>query len=230
MTAGKPIIGYIRVSTTKQGKSGLGLEAQQKALRDYARASGGRILTTYREVESGRKDDRPELERAVNHAKRSNATLVIAKLDRLARSVYVVSGLMESGVDFAACDNPHANRLTIHILAAVAESEAAAISQRTKDALAAAKRRGVKLGASRPECRNLTQRARKRGAKAAGEKVSRLAHDYYADLAPALHELRSDGLTQQQIADWLNDSGQTTRRGKPFSQVSVKRILDRFEN
>jgi DNA invertase Pin-like site-specific DNA recombinase len=133
------IISYYRVSTRKQGDSGLGLEGQQSAVEAYAKATGGRIVATYREVESGKLAERPELNRALAHAKRSKATLVVAKLDRLARNVAFLSTMMRAGVDFIACDNPNANKLTVHILAAVAEDEAERISARTKAALQAAK-------------------------------------------------------------------------------------------
>src|SRR5438132_7814327 len=115
---------YRRVSTREQGNSGLGLEAQQAATEAYARQNGATIIGTYTEVETGTSSDRPELKRAIAHAKRSKATLVISKLDRLARNVAFTSALMESGVNFICCDNPHANKLTIHILAAIAEHEA----------------------------------------------------------------------------------------------------------
>jgi len=229
MTEGKSIIGYYRVSTKRQGESGLGLEGQREALRRYETESGGRILQTYKEVESGKRhENRPELARAIAHARRSGATLVIAKLDRLARNVHFVSGLMESKVDFVCCDNPHANKFTIHILAAVAEKEAEDISQRTKAALAAYKARGSRLGASRPECRNLTDEGRRRGARAAGETAKRLADASYADLAPDMIEWRRSGMTQQAIADRLNGEGQTTRRGRPWNRVQVMRVLQRF--
>ena len=133
------IIAYYRVSTKQQGESGLGLEGQVATVAAYARGQGAAILRAYREVESGKRADRPELAKALAHARRSRATLVIAKLDRLARNVHFLSGLMESNVDFIACDNPHANKLTIHILAAVAEDEAKRISERTRAALAAYK-------------------------------------------------------------------------------------------
>ncbi len=116
-------IAYLRVSTQKQGDSGLGLEAQESAIARYA--ANGTVLATFREVESGKRSDRPELRKALDMAKRTGATLVIAKLDRLARNVHFISGLMDSGVEFVACDNPTANRLTLHILAAMAEHEGA---------------------------------------------------------------------------------------------------------
>jgi DNA invertase Pin-like site-specific DNA recombinase len=195
-------------------------------------------------------ENRPELIKAIARAQRSKAVLVIAKLDRLARSVYVTAALHKAGVDFICCDNPHANRLTIQILAAVAENEAQMISQRTRDALAAYKagRRvskrirtmypaGVpkdvikatagKLGASLPQCRNLTQAARELGAKAAAAAHRARADEAYADLLPEMRQWRSVGLSLQQIADRLNASGQTTRRQMPWNAMQVKRVLDR---
>jgi DNA invertase Pin-like site-specific DNA recombinase len=141
------IIGYVRVSTQRQGKSGLGLEAQLAAINNYASRNGAEVIAVYQEVESGKISDRPELAKALAHARRAKATLVVAKLDRLARSVAFVSQIMDSGAEFIAVDNPFATRLTLHILAAVAEHEAAMISVRTKAALQATKARGVRLGA-----------------------------------------------------------------------------------
>src|SRR5215213_4230202 len=139
---------YLRVSTDRQGRSGLGLEARRVAVASYL-AGHGRIVAEVLEVESGRRNDRPELERALALCRAHRATLLVAKLDRLARNVAFVSRLMESGVEFMAADFPQANRLTIHILAAVAEHEARMISDRTRAALAAAKVRGVVLGGFR---------------------------------------------------------------------------------
>jgi DNA invertase Pin-like site-specific DNA recombinase len=219
------VVGYLRVSTDKQGRNGLGMEAQRAALYQYASQTGATILRIYVEVESGRRPDRPELTKALAHAKRSRATLEVAKLDRLSRNVAFLAAVMDSGADFVACDNPHANRLTLHILAAVAEAEALAISQRTKAALAAAKARGVLLGASNPKCRKLDHDARKRGAKRAGEVVAAQAREAYADLVPLVTQLRSMGLSQAAIADKLNEQGHTTRTGRPFSQPHVRRVL-----
>ena len=139
-------VAYIRVSTAKQGASGLGLAAQRKAVETHVRAVRGDILREYQEVESGGKNARPALHEALAYAKATGATLVIAKLDRLSRSVSFISDLMDSGVDFVACDFPDANRLTLHIMAAVAEHERDAISLRTKAALAAARQRAEERG------------------------------------------------------------------------------------
>lgn len=225
----KQIVGYVRVSTAGQGASGLGLEAQQAAIDAYAAAHAATVVRVYVEIESGRKIDRPELAKALAHAKRSRATLVVAKLDRLARNVAFLSRIMEAKADFVACDNPAANKLTLHILAAVAEAEAEAISARTKAALAAYKARGGKLGGALRQCRNLTQEARERGAKAAAVAIRAKAGEAYSDLMPIIGELRDKGLTQQAIADELNRLGHTTRRAKPWNQTQVGRVLQRIE-
>ncbi len=228
MTSMRNLIAYYRVSSKRQGRSGLGLEAQQAAVAEYARQHGAKVLAGYTEVESGKRSDRPELAKAIAHAKRARATLVVAKLDRLARNVAFTSKLMDSGVDFVCCDNPHANRLTIHILAAVAEDEARRISERTKSALAAAKRRGTKLGGSNPNCRNLTKAARKRGAKAGGLAVKQLADEAYEDMRDFFAQMRP-ALSYQQIATVLNLRGELTRRGKPWTDVAVMRACKRLE-
>jgi DNA invertase Pin-like site-specific DNA recombinase len=226
------IIAYYRVSTKRQEESGLGLEGQKAAVEGFAQANRAVIVASYVEVESGRKADRPKLALALAHAKRSKATLVVAKLDRLARNVAFLSAIMDSGVDFIACDNPHANRLTIHILAAVAEDEARRISDRTKAALAAAKARGAKLGSARPghwkgrEERRLAGSVA--GAAAAADLHRKAASEAYTDLSPIIAELRGKGCTQLQIAAELNKLGHTTRRGKSWNHVQVGRLLQRM--
>ncbi len=224
------VIGYLRVSTKGQGESGLGIEAQRLAVEAYAKQNGATLIVAYVEVESGKLADRPELAKALAHARRSKATLIVAKLDRLARNVAFLSTLMDSRVPFVACDNPHANRLTLHILAAVAEAEAVAISQRTKAALAAYKARGGKLGGQLPQCRNLSQEARLKGARRAGLAVSKAAAEAYADLRPIMAELRGKGLPLHAIAMKLNQDGHTTRRGRPWNPVQVGRVLQRFNS
>jgi DNA invertase Pin-like site-specific DNA recombinase len=191
---------------------------------------GCELLATYTEVETGAKDrlgNRPELRKAIAHAKRCKATLVVAKLDRLARSVAVTSMLHQSGVDSVCVDNPSANRLTVQILSAVAEAEARAISERTKAALAAYKARGDCLGASLPQCRNLTQEGRLRGAKKATETHRRNAAEAYADVAEEMRLLRASGKSLRGIARILNCDGHTTRRGKPWNPMQVQRVLTR---
>jgi DNA invertase Pin-like site-specific DNA recombinase len=225
------IIAYYRVSTKQQGDSGLGLDAQKATVEAHAKNAGARILASYREVESGKLAERPELARALAHARRSKATLVVAKLDRLARNVAFLSALMRSGVDFVCCDNPHANKLTIHILAAVAEDEAERISARTKAALQAAKARGVKLGSARPDHWKGREKARlaglARGRVVAAKVHSRAAVEAYADLAPLMKNWRAEGLTLETIADRLNADGHTTRRGRPWNPVQVARVVGR---
>lgn len=221
------IIGYLRVSTKGQGESGLGIEAQRAAVEAHAKSQGATVAAWYTEVESGKRSERPELVRALAHARRSKATLVVAKLDRLARNVAFLSALMESKVGFIACDNPHANRLTLHILAAVAEAEALAISQRTKDALAAAKARGVKLGGSLPQCRNLTAEAIAKGRENSIKARAKAAVEDVADLKPLMVEMRAKGHTLQAIANELNRQDLKTRRQKPWNAVQVMRVLKR---
>jgi DNA invertase Pin-like site-specific DNA recombinase len=227
------IVAYYRVSTSRQGKSGLGLEGQREAVQRYASGVGATIIAEYTEVESGKRSDRKELLRAIPHAKRSNAVLVVAKLDRLSRNVAFLSALMDSGIEFVCCDNPHANRLTIHILAAVAEQEAVAISERTKAALAAAKARGVLLGSARPGHWDGREEARKSGmAKASAEGVRMIveaANAAYTDLYGLVMGLRGEGLTLRAIAERLNAMGHTTRRGKPWQATQVMLVLRRAE-
>ncbi len=218
----KPLVAYYRVSTQRQARSGLGLEAQQAAVAEHTRHTGAQLLAEYVETESGKKCQRPELERAIAHAKRTGATLVVAKLDRLARNVAFTAALMESGVDFLCCDNPSANRLTIHILAAVAEDEARRISERTKAALAAAKARGVKLGASNPRCRNLTPEARRRGTRASS-KTSRERASIDPAIRAVIAELQPH-LGNTHIAEVLNQRGYRTARGNRWTDVAVRRV------
>lgn len=221
------IVAYIRVSTKRQGRSGLGLEAQEEALRVYQQERGCRVLATYREVETGKSADRPELARAIAHAKRSGATLVVAKLDRLSRNAGFLLTLQASGLPMVFLDLPGANEFTVGVMALVAQHEAKLISERTTAALAAYKRRGGLLGAALPQCRNLTDKARRRGNRAAGKAIADGARQAYADLLPTMQEWRQSGLSQQAIAARLNDEGQTTRRGKPWNQVQVMRVLER---
>jgi DNA invertase Pin-like site-specific DNA recombinase len=205
-------VAYYRVSTARQGASGLGLDAQRHAVAEHTRA--GEVVAEYTEVESGKRNDRPQLARAIAEAKRQKAVLVIAKLDRLARNVAFVSALMETkGLEFIACDYPQANRLTVHIMAAVAEHEAEAISARTKAALAAAKARGVKLGGDAASAARGTEAW---VAQAAARK---------ANVAPIVAEIRASGITTLQgIAEALNSRGIKTPRGGLWSAKQVSRV------
>ena len=220
MATGKHIA-YYRVSTNRQGESGLGLEAQRKSVMDFLNGGQWSLVEEYTEVESGKRADRPELAKALAACRLHKATLTIAKLDRLARNVAFTSNLMEAGVEFVAVDFPQANRLTIHILAAVAEHEASAISARTKAALAAAKARGVKLG--NPD--NLTDDAREKGRQAAQRARQEAARKRAADVKPAIAGARLRGAkTLAQIAGYLNRAGITAPRGGKWTPTQVARV------
>ncbi|HYV36910.1 MAG TPA: recombinase family protein [Gemmataceae bacterium] len=224
------IIAYYRVSTKQQGESGLGLEAQEAAVQSYAKQGGARIKASYVEVESGKLADRPELAKALAHARRSKAALVVAKLDRLSRNVAFLSSVMESGCEFAAADMPSANRFMLHVMAAVAEHEAKAISDRTKAALAAAKARGTLLGSSRPGHWDGKEEARLAGLEKARGVSGKVRHESaahaYTDLQPTVAALKSEGLSLRAIAERLNTDGHTTRRGRPWNPVQVARVLE----
>ena len=223
------LIAYYRVSTAKQARSGLGLESQEETVTRFADAHNATVLKSYVEVETGKSAERPELGKALAHARRSRSTLVIAKLDRLARNVHFLSGLMEAGVKFMACDQPSANDLTLHVLAAVAQDEAKRISERTTAALAAFKARGGKLGASRLECRNLSTEARQLGPPAAGRIARQQADEAYVDLFPVIQDLRDQGMSLRAIAKHLDDEGYETRRGCRWNHVQVRAVLRRYD-
>jgi len=223
MTTGN-FIAYFRVSTDRQGQSGLGLEAQRKAVMDYLNGGNWKLVAEYTEVESGKRNDRPELADALDACRRQKAKLVIAKIDRLARNVHFISGLMESGVDFVAADMPEANKLTVHIMAAMAEYEREQISDRTKKALAAAKARGKKLGWSMPSRRQEQLEASRQGVK------STIAHaDRFAEnTLPIIREIQAAGITTLQgVAEALNARGVRTARSKKWFPATVKNILSR---
>src|SRR3954464_14612171 len=214
-------VAYYRVSTDKQGRSGLGLEAQREAVQAYLNGGSWTLAAAVTEVESGRRNDRPELDRALGLCRLYGATLIVAKLDRLAGNVAFISKLMESGVDFVAVDLPQATRFTIHILAAVAEHEREMISQRTKAALDAAKARGVKLGPPANLSNQLGGRAK--GSATMAAKAAKRA----ADLLPLILPMRAGGASLRQIADGLNRCSVPAPRGGDWSAVAVKRILER---
>jgi DNA invertase Pin-like site-specific DNA recombinase len=217
-------VAYYRVSTARQGRSGLGLEAQRDAVRNYLNGGAWKLLAEFTEVESGRRSDRPQLAAALAACRVQNATLIIAKLDRLARSVAFTSSLMEAGVMFEAVDLPQANSLTIHVMSAVAEHEARLISERTRAALASAKARGVKLGGfrgrpgTRTDCAQATQ-ARKNAA-------DRRA----ADIRITIDAIRAGGLiTLTALAGELNRREIRAPRGGPWSRSQVRAVLRRAE-
>src|ERR1700730_12450938 len=206
MANGK-FISYLRVSTARQGASGLGLEAQREAVARYLNGGTWTLVQEVVEVESGKRNDRPAIVEALRLCRLHRATLIIAKLDRLARNVHFISSLMESGVEFVAVDFPQANRLTVHILAAVAEHEATMISARTKAALAAAKARGVKLGGQRGSLDRMGRMALKGNVPNAAVR-SASAAKRNEDLLPVIANIKATGrTTTQQIADAPNERG-----------------------
>ncbi|MBC6608904.1 recombinase family protein [Hymenobacter sp. BT188] len=211
-------VAYYRVSTARQGLSGLGLEAQQAAVRTFL-APSEQIVAEFIEVESGRKNSRPQLVAAMQAAKEGGAVLLVAKLDRLARNLAFLSALMESRVRFKAVDMPAADEFTIHVLGAVAEKEAKAISTRTKDALAAKKARGHQLGTPA----NLTAEARAKGQtqRQVNAQMS-LANRQAMELARLYRSLQWD---YRRIATQLTASGYRTRRGCAFTAAGVRRLV-----
>jgi len=223
MANGK-FISYLRVSTARQGASGLGLEAQREAVSRYLNGGKWQLVQEVMEVESGKRNDRPAIAEALRLCRLHKATLVIAKLDRLARNVHFISSLMESGVDFTACDFPEANRLTVHILAAVAEHEATMISARTKAALEAAKARGVVLGGQRGSVERMAIMAAK-GTRASAVVRKESATKRRNDLLPVIKELRAKGAKSlRAIAEGLNDAGLTTARGGVWTATQISRL------
>jgi DNA invertase Pin-like site-specific DNA recombinase len=219
------IVAYLRVSTNRQKVSGLGLEAQRQEVDRYAKVSGLSVLKTFVEAESGKKCNRPELTKALAFARRMKAKLVVAKLDRLGRNLHFLSSLMESKVDFVACDNQHANTFTLHIMAAMAEYEGKLISERTKKALAVVKERGGKLGAHLPNAKKLTNEERAKGRKLGAITQRNNAIKAYMDLKPKLLDYRSKGYGRKKIASLLNSDGEVTRGRKTWCHRKVKRVL-----
>ena len=220
------LVAYERVSTARQGASGLGLEAQRKAIDDFAISRREDVLARFTEVESGRKADRPELAKALHLAKVTGATLVIAKLDRLSRNAAFLLTLRDSGVRFLAVDMPEANDLTVGIMALVAQAEREAISRRTREALAVAKARGVKLG--NPNGAAALRRADKGGA-ALREVVVANAAAFARDMAPVLADIRAEGhVTLRAMAAELNRRGMQTRRGGKRQVSNVQNLIGRL--
>jgi DNA invertase Pin-like site-specific DNA recombinase len=213
-------ISYLRVSTKRQGKSGLGLDAQRHAVTEFLNGGSWMHVKEFVEIESGKKAARPQLEEALRACRAYGAKLLIAKLDRLSRNAHFLLGLQEAGVEFVAVDMPFANRLTVGVMALMAEEEGKQISKRTRDALAAAKRRGVKLGGDRGVIP--TARARKASAEALQARAAKRA----ADLAPIVKELQDAGVKGLNgIAAGLNEKGITTPRGRAWSATQVSRLL-----
>ena len=206
-------VAYYRVSTDRQGRSGLGLEAQQKAVRDFL--AGGNIIGEFIEIESGKRNERPELAKALAACRKQKAKLVIAKLDRLSRNLAFIAALMDAGVEFIAVDNPHANKLTLHILAAVAQHEREMIGDRTRAALQAAKARGIKLG---------------RNAARLAPIYRERANERAEGLGPLLLALQADGLSARRIAMELNSRQISTPMGGRWHAQTVIRTVRRLSD
>lgn len=216
-------IAYYRVSTQQQGRSGLGLQAQRASVTAYLNHGRWQLLGEFTEVETGKGanalDKRPQLRAALDLCKRRKATLLVAKLDRLARNVHFLSGLMESGVKFIAVDMPDVNRLTVHVLAAVAEHEREMISMRTREALAAARMRGVRLGMAGP--RNLLKVNDRRHA---------YAMEHAVKLQSVVQGMQSRGLAQRAMVDELNCLGLRAPRGGSWHLATLQRVLARLDH
>jgi DNA invertase Pin-like site-specific DNA recombinase len=214
-------IAYYRVSTKRQGASGLGLEAQRESVRNYLNGGNWRLLEEFTEIESGKKDDRPMLEEALKMCRLTNAKLIVAKLDRLSRNLEFLARLQSSKTKFVCADMPEANELTIHIMAAMAQHERQVISKRVKEALAIAKERGTVLGNPRlSETRptDLTEANKQRQENYSA---------YLKDIRPVIEDIRKGGITSLLgIANELNRRGFQTRRGKKWTAQQVKNYTE----
>jgi DNA invertase Pin-like site-specific DNA recombinase len=218
-------IGYCRVSTGRQARSGLGLESQEGAISAYVSSLSGELEQLYVEVESGKRDDRPVLREAIQHAQLIGARLVIHKLDRLSRDLGFITTLQKNSVDFVVVDLPGADRFTVQLFGALAEKERGMISERTKNALAAAKARGVVLGNAKGE--GFTPAIQKAGAVAAAEARKAKADVLAARVRPMIERLQGEGLSLRGIAEALKAKSIKTPRGKEWTATAVKNALAR---
>lgn len=227
MDQGAAAIAYYRVSTAKQGASGLGLEAQRRAVADLIARKEAKLIASFEEVESGKSNDRPELQKAMRQCKLTGATLVISKLDRLSRNAAFLLALRDSGIRFIAADMPDANELTVGIMAVLAEDERKRISTRTKEALAAAKARGQKLGNPRGAA------ALRRAGKGNADSLAAIQSnaDAHAEaLRPIIADLKAQGVTSLNgIAKALTEAHIKTARGGSWFPSTVRNLLDRLE-
>ena len=223
MKNGTQYVAYLRVSTQKQGYSGLGLEAQREIIQKYL--CGKNPIAEYVEIESGRKKDRPKLKEALTLCRKDGATLIVAKLDRLARSVSFLSNLLESGVEILFCDFPQANKMMLHILSAISQYEAELIATRTKSALKAKKARGYKLG--NPEhLLDKHEQAIQNSIKTCKEKADNNPNNKRA--VAILRTRVKEKQTLQEIADILNKEGFVTSQGCSFSKSTVYKLIKRY--
>lgn len=210
----KSFVFYFRVSTKQQGRSGLGIEAQRTMAAPYRQQ--GRVLAEFVEVETGKIASRPQLDKAIDLCRQSGAVLIIAKLDRLFRNVEETARMMNSGIEFICCDNPHADRFTLHIIAAMDEAEARRISERTKNALAHSKK---KLGAANPKVKAALE-----GKRGKWKRPPSKLLETYREQYSIIKTLRSCGKTYRQIVAYLNEQGHRSSEGNPFSLNLVYRI------
>lgn len=216
---------YYRVSTDKQGRSGLGLEAQKKTVLDFIDGNKSEIVGEYVEIESGKRDDRPELQKAIRTCKLKKARLIVSKLDRLSRDLHFITELQRSGVQFTIAEMPEATELTVHIYAAMGQHERKEIGRRTKAALQAAKARGVKLG---NPCILRGERIPGSGNTTNANQIRISKADEFAqDIAEIIKEEIVPGQSLREIANDLNNMGYRTTRNKEWLATSVKRIIDR---
>jgi DNA invertase Pin-like site-specific DNA recombinase len=215
-------VSYLRVSTARQGRSGLGLAAQRDCIGAHLQNVSGKLAAEFTEIESGKRNDRPELARALATCRIHGAVLIVAKLDRLARNNAFVANLLESGCEFVAADFPQANRMMLQLMSVIAEYEAKLISDRTRAALAQAAKRGVQVGGYANNCATIAGK----GNKASAAVRSAAAQQRARDLAPVMAELRSGGaVSLAQIAGGLNSRGITTARGSEWTPAQVSRIM-----
>jgi DNA invertase Pin-like site-specific DNA recombinase len=221
-TRKRQYVAYYRVSTPRQAESELGLDAQRASVRGQVEREGGKLVGEFSESISGRKNDRPQLNEALRVCRYRRATLIVARLDRLSRNLGFTTQLMESGLDFVAVDFPHANRFTIHVLAALAEYEANLISERLRAAFAAAKARGAKFGGWRGQRPTNFAKA---GCEAANRVRFTKSRARARDLAPILWQLVAEGYSRQQIADELNRRGIPAPRRKGWCQATIGLLL-----
>jgi DNA invertase Pin-like site-specific DNA recombinase len=220
-------VAYYRVSTSEQGRSGLGLQAQKATVEEYLQRNGATLVAEFTEVESGGRNDRPQLQAALKRVTLSSATLVIAKLDRLSRNAAFLLTLRDAGTDFIAVDMPNANSVTVGIMAVIAEEERRLISERTKAAMKAAKARGVKLG--NPNGAAAFRRTGFRGGKIGAEVNKANAQRRAESLREIVCEIQGNGaITYAAIAKGLNDRHIATRLGKSWRPCSVKLLMERL--
>lgn len=216
-------VAYFRVSTQKQGKSGLGLDAQRKMVTDFVTTNGGEIVTEFTEIESGKRDDRPELIKAMNHASLVGGRILVGKLDRLSRDLHFITSLQKNRVDFVVSDLPGCDSFTINIYGALAQRERELISSRTKAGLAAAKARGVKLGTNnlKPE---LVKEASAKGVQVRQQN----ADEFAVRVKPVIEAMRAQGKSLLAVAAELDNIGVKTARGKSWTATAVKNALARL--